>query len=116
MTIIALWFLSLSFRALNQAGTPLALYTFTSSCRHEKVINACPAAAAVRNDALVHIAVQDLPFGGLGTSGMGKYMGKASFDTFTHIFSSSHHPFIDPPCGIRYDTSISTYLPCPFYK
>jgi len=87
----------------NRPGTPLALYTFTSSrACHEKIINSCPASTGLRNDALIHIAVQDLPFGGLGTSGMGKYIGKASFDTFTHSFSNAYHPCIDPPFSIRY--------------
>jgi aldehyde dehydrogenase (NAD+) len=36
------------------------------------------------NHTIMHIAVPDLPFGGVGESGMGGYHGKASFDIFTH--------------------------------
>lgn len=33
---------------------------------------------------MIHLSVHDLPFGGIGNSGMGAYHGKASYDTFTH--------------------------------
>jgi aldehyde dehydrogenase (NAD+) len=36
------------------------------------------------NHAVLHLAVPDLPFGGVGASGMGAYHGKAGFDTFSH--------------------------------
>ena len=36
------------------------------------------------NDTILHVGVTNLPFGGVGTSGMGSYHGKKSFDTFTH--------------------------------
>jgi aldehyde dehydrogenase (NAD+) len=38
----------------------------------------------VVNDAVVHLANSNLPFGGVGNSGMGAYHGKFGFDTFTH--------------------------------
>ena len=53
------------------------------------------------NDTVVHLATSHMPFGGVGSSGMGGYHGKASFDTFTHeksILKKSR--FIDVP--IRY--------------
>jgi aldehyde dehydrogenase (NAD+) len=39
------------------------------------------------NDTVMHIAVSALPFGGVGENGMGRYHGKASFDTFSHYKS-----------------------------
>ena len=36
------------------------------------------------NDTVIHVANGNLPFGGVGNSGMGSYHGKASFDAFTH--------------------------------
>ena len=81
----------------------MVLYTFTkSSARHEKILSACPSGAIVRNDALIHMSMNDLPFGGLGTSGMGAYKGKASFDAFTHPLANVYHPCIDPPFRFRY--------------
>lgn len=37
-----------------------------------------------RNDFAVHLTLPDVPFGGVGRSGMGAYHGKAGFDTFSH--------------------------------
>ena len=36
------------------------------------------------NDTVMHVAVEALPFGGIGASGMGAYHGRSGFDTFTH--------------------------------
>jgi coniferyl-aldehyde dehydrogenase len=36
------------------------------------------------NDTLLHAGIENLPFGGIGASGMGSYHGKAGFDTFSH--------------------------------
>ena len=36
------------------------------------------------NDTIMHLGVEELPFGGVGASGMGAYHGKHGFDTFTH--------------------------------
>lgn len=44
------------------------------------------------NTALLHVASHKLPFGGVGSSGMGNYHGKASFDTFSHYKSMLHQP------------------------
>ena len=53
------------------------------------------------NDCVMHLGVPDLPFGGVGESGMGAYHGRASFDTFTHFKSVLHKPFyLDAP--LRY--------------
>ena len=41
----------------------------------------------VLNDAIVHLSVETLPFGGVGASGMGGYHGKHTFDTFSHMKS-----------------------------
>lgn len=67
---------------------PLALYLFsTSSTIIDKVINETEFGGGAINDAIYHIATPYLPFGGKGSSGMGAYHGKASFDTFTHYKS-----------------------------
>ena len=50
------------------------------------------------NHTLLHLAVPDLPFGGVGASGMGAYHGKAGFDTFCHRKSVLAKPTKpDPP-------------------
>lgn len=64
---------------------PLALYVFTASKRTAKtVLDDTQSGGACVNDTIMHLAVPELPFGGVGTSGMGAYHGRRSFDTFTH--------------------------------
>ena len=45
------------------------------------------------NDILLHLTVTNLPFGGVGQSGMGRYHGKATFDTFSNYKSILRRPF-----------------------
>mmetsp|Transcript_14579 Transcript_14579/g.27411 ORF Transcript_14579/g.27411 Transcript_14579/m.27411 type:complete len:531 (+) Transcript_14579:3589-5181(+) len=74
-------------------GTPLALYVFTKSqTRYETFMSKIPSGSAMRNETLLQFIIPDFPFGGLGTSGIGSYQGKASFDAFTHKRSSLYHP------------------------
>lgn len=64
---------------------PLAVYVFTQdeSLGHH-VINSIQSGDAQINDVLTHALSSELPFGGIGPSGMGKYHGKTSFDTYSH--------------------------------
>ena len=59
----------------------------------EKVLREIPFGGGTINDTLIHIATPHLPFGGVGTSGMGSYHGKTGFDTFTHYKSVVKRPF-----------------------
>jgi len=64
---------------------PLALYIFsTDKTVQKQMISHVPSGGGCVNDALIHIATSRLPFGGVGQSGMGRYHGKYSFDTFSH--------------------------------
>ncbi|MEM6789488.1 MAG: aldehyde dehydrogenase family protein [Myxococcota bacterium] len=70
---------------VNERPKPLALYVFTrDEAVADRVLSETSSGGACVNDALTHLSVLDLPFGGVGESGMGAYHGKASFDTFTH--------------------------------
>jgi aldehyde dehydrogenase (NAD+) len=70
---------------INSREKPLALYLFSRrSAVQEKVVAQVPFGGGCINDTIVHLASPHLPFGGVGQSGMGKYHGKATFDTFTH--------------------------------
>ncbi len=65
---------------------PLALYLFTPNKKTQRhVIRSTSSGAAVINDTVIHIANYNLPFGGVGASGMGAYHGKFGFDTFSHL-------------------------------
>ncbi len=72
-------------RAVNARPRPLALYVFSKSkaFRHKMVEN-IPAGGVTLNDTLMHIVSNKLPFGGVGNSGMGKYHGYYSFQTFSN--------------------------------
>ena len=70
---------------INDGEKPLALYVFSKDPKViESVIGHTSSGAALANDCLMHAAVDALPFGGVGQSGMGAYHGKHSFDLFTH--------------------------------
>jgi aldehyde dehydrogenase (NAD+) len=70
---------------LQRRPTPLAMYLFTSDrATQDHVLAVTRSGGLCLNDTITHITAKDLPFGGLGESGLGAYHGKASFDSFTH--------------------------------
>ncbi len=64
---------------------PLALYYFGGE--GDRVLSRTSSGGACINDTIMHIANENLPFGGVGNSGMSSYHGKKSFDAFTHYRS-----------------------------
>ncbi len=69
---------------INQQARPLALYLFTMDKKIEtKVLTKTHAGGVCINDTVNHVAQEDLPFGGVGPSGMGKYHAKEGFLTFS---------------------------------
>ena len=81
---------------------PLAMYIFTKNIAFgKKFLESYPFGGGAINDTVVHIANDRLPFGGVGSSGMGKYHGKSTFETFSHYKPYISRPlWIDPP--LRY--------------
>jgi len=70
---------------LRDQPVPLALYLFTNDQpTQQRVVAETRSGGVCINDTIVHMVGHDLPFGGLGESGMGRYHGKASFDCFSH--------------------------------
>lgn len=70
---------------LTRREKPLALYLFTQSRDMERLVTATLSyGGGCINDTIMHVANIHLPFGGVGSSGMGSYHGKRSFETFTH--------------------------------
>lgn len=73
---------------------PLALYPFSNDrATVERIVDANLSGGVSVNDTLVHFAVDTLPFGGIGPSGMGAIHGKTGFDTFSKllpVFRQSH--------------------------
>jgi aldehyde dehydrogenase (NAD+) len=82
-----------AIRFVNDREKPLALYVFSSDDDTlEHVVANTSAGGVTLNHAVLHLAVPDLPFGGVGESGMGAYHGKPGFDTFSH-----HKAVLDKP-------------------
>ena len=70
---------------INQKPKPLALYLFSNDKqKQQQVLRETSSGGVCLNDTIMHLGVSELPFGGVGESGMGSYHGKASFDTFSH--------------------------------
>lgn len=70
---------------INRRAKPLALYFFSGS-RHKQdyLLRKTSFGGGCINDTLLHLTNPYLPFGGVGSSGMGGYHGKKSYDTFSH--------------------------------
>lgn len=74
-----------AYRFVQKRPHPLALYLFTNDRKTEQHwLSSQPFGGGCVNDTIIHLATNNLPFGGVGNSGMGSYHGKRSFDTFTH--------------------------------
>ncbi|MNP42080.1 Coniferyl aldehyde dehydrogenase [compost metagenome] len=69
---------------INQRPRPLALYYFGHDrAGQEHVLRHTHSGGVCLNDTLLHVAQDDLPFGGIGPSGMGHYHGHDGFLTFS---------------------------------
>ena len=92
--------------AVRARDKPLALYVFTEDTGvAERVVAETSSGGVCVNGTLVHLAVTDLPFGGVGASGIGAYHGRAGFETFSHrkgVLVRRSHPdpgLMYPPYG-----------------
>ena len=96
---------------------PLALYLFEDDqARIDQVLARTRAGGVSVNDTLYHIAQHDLPFGGVGASGMGGYHGEAGFRTFSHlkpVFRQARFNgagLLNPPYGARFRRMLALLL------
>jgi aldehyde dehydrogenase (NAD+) len=70
---------------VNAGDKPLALYVFSErKAEVAQVLDGTSSGGACVNGTIFHVSNPDLPFGGVGPSGMGAYHGKFGFDTFSH--------------------------------
>jgi coniferyl-aldehyde dehydrogenase len=95
---------------INDGDRPLAVYPFSKDDSFvQRVLDHVMSGGVSVNDALFHVAQHDLPFGGVGSSGMGHYHGREGFETFSKlrpVFRQapvSALKFLGPPYGARMD-------------
>ena len=104
---------------VNARDRPLALYYFGSDrAEEQQVIGGTTSGGVTVNDVIFHVAMDDLPFGGIGCSGMGNYHGRDGFKTFSHARAIYRQSPLDvarlaglkPPYGAWADKSIARDL------
>lgn len=83
-----------AIKRVNDRPKPLALYFFsTNKQKQKRVLSSTSSGGACINETVMQVGLLTLPFGGVGESGIGRYHGKASFDTFSHHKSVLKHAF-----------------------
>ena len=81
---------------VNARDRPLGLYYFgTDAAEEQQVLGRTISGGATVNDVIFHISAEELPFGGIGPSGMGAYHGFDGFKTFSHARAVYRQPKID---------------------
>jgi aldehyde dehydrogenase (NAD+)/coniferyl-aldehyde dehydrogenase len=102
---------------VNARPRPLALYVFARQRGETRaVLDGTVAGGATVNDVILHIAQEELPFGGVGASGMGRYHGRAGFDTFSNrkgVFRQARlngMGLFRPPYGPRFEALVRLLL------
>ena len=85
MPVLRVHTLDQALESCRDRPTPLALYLCTHErARQERVLASTRSGVVCLKDTVTHMVGHDLPFGGLGESGMGTCHGQASFDCFSH--------------------------------
>jgi coniferyl-aldehyde dehydrogenase len=104
---------------INAHARPLGLYYFGGDEREQhRVLTHTTSGGVTVNDVVMHVAQEDLPFGGVGPSGMGAYHGHDGFKTFSHVKSVFTQSKIDiaslaglrPPYGEKIEKLLKTQI------
>jgi coniferyl-aldehyde dehydrogenase len=102
---------------VNAHPRPLALYLYSHNDTHQQqVLTRTTSGGVTINDTMLHFLNDSLPFGGIGSSGMGCYHGVEGFRNFSHrkaVFHQSKLNFADllrPPFGAKFDRIVSALL------
>lgn len=75
-----------AIKFINKGDKPLAAYIFTkNSAAEARFLGMVSSGSACVNDTMMFMMVEELPFGGVGPSGMGSYSGEYGFKTFSHM-------------------------------
>ncbi len=104
---------------VNRRDRPLALYYFGSDeAERRRVLDHTISGGVSLDDTIFHVSMEELPFGGIGPSGMGAYHGEPGFRTFSHAKSVFKQSRLDvaglgglkPPYGKKTDAAIKRQL------
>jgi coniferyl-aldehyde dehydrogenase len=102
---------------VNAHARPLGLYYFgTDGTEQTSVMTRTTSGGTTINDVLMHVSMEDLPFGGVGPSGMGAYHGIDGFRTFSHaraVFSQAKMDIaamLRPPYGAKLQKMLYTQI------
>ncbi len=86
--------LEMALAKVREQPQPLALYMFGGTTEdQEKLLDTTTSGTVCFNDVILQAGIPELPFGGVGPSGVGRYHGKAGFDTFSNLRSIFYRPF-----------------------
>jgi coniferyl-aldehyde dehydrogenase len=104
---------------VNAHDRPLGLYYFgTDAAEEREILEKTISGGVTVNDVVFHVSMEDLPFGGVGPSGMGSYHGVDGFRTFSHAKAIYRQPKINvaklaglmPPYGATLRKTIARDL------
>ena len=104
---------------INEHDRPLGLYYFgEDKSEQERVLTRTISGGVTTNDVIFHVSMEDLPFGGVGPSGIGSYHAIEGFREFSHARAVYHQPKIDiaklggfkPPYGKATEKAIATMM------
>lgn len=104
---------------INEHDRPLGLYYFgQDKGEQERVLTRTISGGVTTNDVIFHVSMEDLPFGGVGPSGIGSYHAVEGFREFSHARAVYHQPKIDiaklgglkPPYGKALEKAIATMM------
>jgi aldehyde dehydrogenase (NAD+) len=108
LPVLAIDDLQQALAFINGRPQPLALYLFSQSSQlQQQVLAATSSGTVVINDVILQASDANLPFGGVGPSGMGRYHGQAGFDALSHLRTVLQRPtwgdvpFRYPPYNTR---------------
>ena len=117
LPVLALADLDAAVTFVNARPKPLALYVFSGDAAAARsVLERTSSGGACINTCVVQLAVPDLPFGGVGASGMGAYHGRRGFETFSHRKAVMVKPAMaEPPLQYPPYTRLRQRLLRPIY-
>jgi coniferyl-aldehyde dehydrogenase len=104
---------------VNENDRPLGLYYFgEDKSEQERVLTRTISGGVTTNDVIFHVSMEDLPFGGIGPSGMGSYHSVEGFREFSHARAVYHQPKVDvtklaglkPPFGKAADKALARLM------